>query len=962
MPLNPFLRAFFRSTIPTHCTPVSDYVLLVPTTDVLLHSRDRETNQPYAELAQSEEFLGSHVLRASKDDVANGAAIAAARENRGKARQYSTSNGRTLIIKETWVYTHKGFRTLNQAQLQHDVLYWPNSIDAQPWLIYYISRPLIGSIEHVPLVIKPKLPLPPIPAEPSTAAHVMPKKKEIRDFVDLLEAFPMIARQLQPGLKSLFQELEMSIPELASTSAGASSVSSPRLSSNGASAPAATSAPAAEPATSTDTTADTESDVPPPLPARPPTWSVQAAIDEATMRTTTETAIMAAIELFQRVDHSQLQLLATTTELTGPSIEHLIERYICERLHDTYIFPLLLRLKKEENAVLDEKIKEMEHIDIAQVGISVPDNETRRNLAERVLRAVDKFERISDARSPQEMLDILLETAQALTQSEQEVLAKKRRDSPYRTPLTTADAPASSEKPSDETTNPVLTMNADMLVSLLLIVVIRARVKGLQSCLSYMRNFVFVDEVEAGERGYVLSTLEGVLFHITMDSEHMGKASKRNGRLWDRIRKGNVGGVRTLLERKEDLAELDNGALSPVNDIPDLRFVGFDDEQGAKSRRAIQKKKQDKRQAEVNGGLKAVEAEVNGVLLSPNMDAPEATLVPEVFAKIESPKDKLPELIPELELPENEDDDGGSEPRVLRVDERDMEMDGPGDGDMADEHPIPPEVAIAAEEALKETLEQEQQETQREEQELQSVEQEDLTHEQDPDTDEHEIQNDEPANETSAVAEIAETLAEEAEADGSVDGDEGLELETEEDASLTLTGEAAESLAESTAATSIDGETKTEELPKLKGTMKTKFNPEVLFEGLPMHPNKKLTRSTSVRSDMSRNSWASSSHYSLEHLSHSALSLSEDLMSLEVLSKTQNVRGESIVMMAVINQQQDDRSHDGTTLLSAAIQGENYDIVRVIMEELMKASDEEIHGYMKAVDSNGRTAGHYAFK
>ncbi|EWC48432.1 hypothetical protein DRE_02201 [Drechslerella stenobrocha 248] len=937
MPLNPFLRAFFRSTIPAHCVPLTDYVLLVPNTEVLLHSRDRETNQPYTELAQSEEFLGSHVLRAPKDDTANGAAIAAARENRGKARQYSTSNGRTVIIKETWVYTHKGFRSLNQAQLQSDVLYWPNSIDAQPWLIYYISRPLVGSLEHIPLTIKPKPPssaTATASAEPSSA-HVIPKKKEIRDFLELLEAFPMITRQLQPGLKALFQELEMSIPELANASAGASSVSSPRLASNGGiTSPGTANSASSRPGVG---------------------WDMQAAIDEATMRTTTETAIMAAVELFQRVDHSQLQLLATTTDLTGSSIEHLIERYICERLHDAYIFPRLLRLKRDENAILDGRIKEMEHIDIAQVGIAVPDNETRRNLDERVVRAVEKFERIADARSPQEMLDILLETAQALTQSQEEVAAKKRREQqlkgmpPLPPPPTSIDNVTASEKPGDESTNPVLTMNADMLVSLLLLVVIRARVKGLQSCLCYMRNFVFVDEVEAGERGYVLSTLEGVLFHITMDSEHMGKASKRNGRLWDRIRKGNVGAVRDLLERKEDLSELDNAALSPVNDVPDLKFVGFDDELGTEKRRSGKKKKARKQFEETNGsnGLKVAESEVNGVLLSPNMDAPETTLLPEIFKKIESPRDKLSELIPELEMPENEDDDGGGESRSIRVDEKEMEEHI--DSDTANGRPNLPDAAGAAEELMQSNSD---------EQHIQ------------------EVPDEEPDESPDTAEAVEQESAENVEIAGKDDdADEGLELETEVGADPAISIEAPEPIAVTT-----DDDPNPDSLLKLKGVAKTKFNPEVLFDGLPARPHRRLTRSTSVRSDASRTSWASSSYRSLEHLSHSAVSLSEDLMSVEVLSKTQNSHGESIVMMAVINQQQDvleylvdestyfplswllqDRSHDGTTLLSAAIQGENYDIVRVLMEEFMKAPEADVREYMKLSDINGRTAGHYTF-
>ncbi|KAK6356463.1 hypothetical protein TWF718_000822 [Orbilia javanica] len=939
MPLNPFLRAFFRSTIPSHCSPITDYILLVPTTEILLHSRDRESNQLYTDLVLSDEFLGSHVIRAPRDEI-NGAVIAAARENRGKARQYSTSNGRTVIIKDTWIYTNKGFRTLNQAQLQNDVLFWPNSMESQPWLIYYITRPLIGSPEHIPLTIKPKTDSP----APEPSATLIQKKKAVKNFEELLTTFPMIARQLQPGLKSLFQELEMSIPELAnggsSSTAASSSVSTPRLST-------------ATPATTSNST--NPKSPASPVPPNQIYWDMQASIDEATMRTTVETAIMAAVELFQRVDQSQLQLLAGTTDLSGTSIEHLIERYICEQLHDSYIFPRLLAIKRDENEVLDQKIKEMEYIDIAQVGIQVPDHETRQNLASRVVRGVEKFERMAEARSPMEMLDILLETAQALTQSEEEARRVKER---LKSPKSSDGG--ISEKPSDDdSTNPVLTMNADMLVSLLLIVVIRARVKGLQSCLCYMRGFVFVDDIEAGERGYVLSTLEGVLFHITMDSEHMGKASKRNWRLWDRIRRGNVGGVRDLLEKKEDLAELDNTALSPVTDLPDVRFVGFDDEQRVNGgKRAGRRKKLDGKNG-MSGGLKVIEPEINGVSLSPNMDAADANLLPEIFAKIESPRDKLPELIPELEMPESEGDDGES--RDLKVDEKEMESSA-GSSECTNGHSIPKDVVATVEETLHESEVHLRKKSEDEELVSESAE---------PDTPDPTGDEEKPVDTNGTEAEPLEM-----EVETETETEPGSEIQTITDGTSVNSTEATES----TIIPPVNDDLNGEDTQKSKAAAKTKFNPEVVFEGIPTRPHRKLTRSTSVRSDMSRHSWASSSFQSLEHLSHSAISLTEDLMSIEVLSRTQSLKGESIVMMAVNNQQQDvleylidestyfplvwllqDRTHDGTTLLSAAIQGENYDIVRVIMEEVMKAQDDEILDYMKAVDSNGRTAGHYTF-
>ena len=87
-------------------------ILLVPTTEVLLTSRDRETNVFYADLASSEEFLSSHVLRVPGGVPPAGPAKDGAgtfRETRGKAKQYTTLNGRTVIVKDNFAYTNKGW-------------------------------------------------------------------------------------------------------------------------------------------------------------------------------------------------------------------------------------------------------------------------------------------------------------------------------------------------------------------------------------------------------------------------------------------------------------------------------------------------------------------------------------------------------------------------------------------------------------------------------------------------------------------------------------------------------------------------------------------------------------------------------------------------------------------------------------------------------------------------------------
>lgn len=85
-------------------------VLLVPTTEVLLTSRDKETNISYADLSGSEDFLASHVLRVPGGVGPNNHVkdVGSFRETRGKAKQYTTANGRTVIVKDAFIYSNKG--------------------------------------------------------------------------------------------------------------------------------------------------------------------------------------------------------------------------------------------------------------------------------------------------------------------------------------------------------------------------------------------------------------------------------------------------------------------------------------------------------------------------------------------------------------------------------------------------------------------------------------------------------------------------------------------------------------------------------------------------------------------------------------------------------------------------------------------------------------------------------------
>lgn len=546
-PLNPFIAAFFKpgSPIATQCTPVHHHILLVPTTEFFLTSRETESGLSLSDIVGSEDFLGSHVLRIPNPATAAGGkdSIGNLREQRGKARQYSTLNGRSVVIKDNFIFSNKGFKTLAQAQLLNDSIWYADSIEPRQWLIYYISRPLVGiwAEREIPRAIftegmaKRKL------AEAKKAAAVengepsLPRKKDIKSFHDLLNHFPMIARQMQPGLEKLFREFttifERPLPPPPSATHipdpvpdGPIATAMKRVRSNSLSARRA----------SIDDQGSARV-----------TENFYAEDDEDVMRASLETAVTNAIDLFQSVDKQQLSMLGATTDLTGPVVERLIERYVSENVHNL-IWPRLAAMRRPDDLELEAKIRQMEFIDISQLGIFIEGGpRAKHELTVRLGHAVEEFRKMSSAMSPQEMMEILLSTMKAATQ-----LTEQQKSNPEST--------STSEKP-------VLTVNADTLVSLLLFVVIRAGVKHLQARLLYIKHFVFIDDVDSGELGYALSTFEAVLSYLSTDSSSLRRASRRNKTLWDAAAKGDIDELKRMMDPDADAIDDEEPLASPVS-------------------------------------------------------------------------------------------------------------------------------------------------------------------------------------------------------------------------------------------------------------------------------------------------------------------------------------------------------------------------------------------------------------
>lgn len=359
------------------------------------------------------------------------------------------------------------------------------------------------------------------PQSESSESAIIPKKKEIKSFHDLLNHFPIIARQMQAGLEKLFREFTLVIERPLPPPPSAKNIPDPT--------PDGPIAAATKVARS-NSMSQLQSKQDGPSSKGYEVEPFYAEDDEEILRVSLETAVTNAIDLFQSVDKQQLSLLGATTELTGPVVERLIERYVTENVH-AMLFPRLAALKRPEDLELEAKIRQMDFVDVSQLGISIEGGHRgKQELISRLARAIDEFKKVANAGSPQEMMDILLSTMKSVTQL--------------------GDVPPIPDNRSVGTSfeKGILTINADTLVSLLLFVVIRAQIKHLQARFLYMRHFIFVDDVDSGEMGYALSTFEAVLMYLDRDSAGLRRASRRNKLLWDATAKGDLETLQKIME------------------------------------------------------------------------------------------------------------------------------------------------------------------------------------------------------------------------------------------------------------------------------------------------------------------------------------------------------------------------------------------------------------------------------
>lgn len=93
-------------------------------------------------------------------------------------------------------------------------------------------------------------------------------------------------------------------------------------------------------------------------------------------------------------------------------------------------------------------------------------------------------------------------------------------------------------------------IDADMLLSLLIIVIIRAKVDNLEAHLYYVKNFSRIDYSSDGYLNYILNNFDAVILHLSSadDNKELIEASKLNNYYWDCIRKGDSESIKETLQ------------------------------------------------------------------------------------------------------------------------------------------------------------------------------------------------------------------------------------------------------------------------------------------------------------------------------------------------------------------------------------------------------------------------------
>lgn len=497
--LNPLLNAVFNHPSPSSkvkdivnkISSSSGYTLLIPQTSQLEWNVDKDTALPFRDLCLHDDFIASHIIQVSLSS----------RNNHQRARYYGTLNGRTVIIKDNEIYTHKGFKTQIKARIISEYFFSPAldsmSGDGQ-FLVYEINVPLIGSpmlSKEVSPTISSKYQLVNI-MDDGISGKSKKKKKQLmglsssssssssddsldkKTFEVILSQYPALGRQLSGPLSLLVDNFDTS-----------------------------------------------------------------ECKDEEELLNTLDNAVELAIQIFQSADANIISKMAVEHDLSGDDLTGLLQNYVEFYVYNK-LWDRLITFRKEQDREVSDAVESIKNVDISQIGIpSVSEGELLK-LDRTVNAAVEEIQKLPNSFGSEAKIKTLLSVLRILGGNGNNSVdgSSKSSNTPVNETLNGVEKTSNGKPPSDEnentnnkeSTSTSVAINADLLVSLMVLVLARSGLKNLDSELYYIQNFTYRD-TGTGSIGYGLLTFEGVLYHIRHETKKLSELSDANEALWNAI-------------------------------------------------------------------------------------------------------------------------------------------------------------------------------------------------------------------------------------------------------------------------------------------------------------------------------------------------------------------------------------------------------------------------------------------
>ncbi|KAJ3233671.1 hypothetical protein HDU81_002056 [Chytriomyces hyalinus] len=197
-----------------------------------------------------------------------------------------------------------------------------------------------------------------------------------------------------------------------------------------------------------------------------------------------------------------------------------VESYVMDKTYEFTYF-LVSKHLREKDAAFSEVVSKLQGLDLVQMGVSL-------RFGASLMQAVKDFSAISILRTPFEKLSALMESIRKLNPD-----MTRRSASPTRSPTTGSGD---------------VVLSSDVLIPLLVLIIIRSKLQNLPSCLYYMMHFSFCSDVEGGEFGYALATVEAVVEYMTSNAAVLEKTCIENARLWKSILTSDLDALDSFFE------------------------------------------------------------------------------------------------------------------------------------------------------------------------------------------------------------------------------------------------------------------------------------------------------------------------------------------------------------------------------------------------------------------------------